>query len=662
MEEDELTLVEVTGAKPLMLETCAIEVPFVGDTDYRGSTVQYYERIPALDNYRLDNMGDFYVFVSQKDDDTRTGSCGIQYVHDKYFTQYLFEISDRNENYTNIYRCKLKQDYSYLTKGGFTWYSYDKSSSDTKNNPFRDFKMYHCYNVDDGYTTATTSTNLIPANDITVSINSRKVGWGNGEKCRIRLFQDSKCWQVSADNLSNGTYQINNFSTNSPGPVYIEVIRWSRSTFDEFEIYNRNTPIELNEWNHEYTTPRDGRTIYYYGKLDLEPIYPTISSLEPSKNLLVNADNAITVTWNADIQARYKLKIAGKTFTGTTAQTVTIGANTLPHGELQIELTVWGYEGHEDICTTKTETFIAYGTPPTPILRTSKIYSSNTPQITWSSKEQASFTLTIKDVSSGTIVESVTENSSRNGYTVKKILSANKVYSVELTVTNGMHLTSAKAVKEFRVKDPDLANATLAAYTSDNNAIALTYSVDSLTTSINVFRRIKGQEEWEEIATTINKSNYTDFEIASNVYEYKIIARTPNKGAVESNTVEVDATKYVTHFNFYNPSTKEHVKLIWEPSITTTPTKDVKLNNYAGDILPTAEIGIINYHTLQCKFMCDKETLDKFEEVTKDIVFYSDHRGVAFYGFIPSFSATYESALGIYSLSFSISEVNYNHA
>lgn len=386
---------------------------------------------------------------------------------------------------------------------------------------------------------------------------------------------------------------------------------------------------------------------------------PSILSIEPDG---VNQDvgTVINITWVTLNQSSYTLKIDDITFTGTTATSLTIPANTLTKGTKTISLTVsytssWG----ETRKTSSSVTFLAYGKPDTPTLDGTTYYSSDTPTFTWSSDEQVAYRFIIESESGNTLLDTQEVTSQVCEYTSTLSLENNTNYIVKVAVKNQFSKWSDFASKTITTNFT-IANVPTINVISSNNGVLVNINCvwSSDFYSCEVWRRTE-YTEWVRIAYNLdNTYSFTDKFVGSDKYYYKARSISTSGGKADSETVS--ASSSVSNFNFMDVENNDKsIELVGNPNIKITTNRDVSATIYAGSYAPVLEIGETNYKQGTASFTVRKQTYDKFISVINGstVLLYRDRRGEKIFCQITSdITKTYQRG-DVYSISFAFTEV-----
>lgn len=200
-----------------------------------------------------------------------------------------------------------------------------------------------------------------------------------------------------------------------------------------------------------------------FGTVAVKEIDGTLTRVEPSIGTLTpsdsnqNRDNVINVSWSSSNQQSYTLTIDGNTYTGTTATSLVIPANTLSKGVKSMTLTIKYTAAWGDVRTvSKTVTFTAYGKPAAPTLDGTTIYHTTYPTFVWTSSEQVAYQIIIKNSLDLTILDTGTITSTAKQYTSTVGLQNNATYTLQLRVRNSFDLWSDYSTKTITRIEPSI--------------------------------------------------------------------------------------------------------------------------------------------------------------------------------------------------------------
>lgn len=402
-------------------------------------------------------------------------------------------------------------------------------------------------------------------------------------------------------------------------------------------------------------------------------IEPKIIAFEP-EGVAQNRQQPIAITWASENQQSYVLKVKQggqvvKEYSGTTATTATIPANTLQSGLTTLELKLkytptWGTEA-DAVYTTKTISFETYGTPETPVFTSGPTYDTAYPIITWTTTEQYYYRVRILSGQTN-IQDSGLVPSAVGSHKVKDPLPSGS-YTIEIIIRSEYDLTaSASQVATIAFAEPEAPAVSLAA---DSSRGAITVSLQAYdgtnpTESLELFRREIGGS-WIRIAKGLpSVASYVDYAIASEK-EYSYLARAIGSKGGYKDSEPVTSSVFVpyTQLSDVNDLTN-YIELRLEPDKQETAVRGTHLMTVAGCSAPRVEYSDEQYRTLDCSFFVPARDANRLVDLyySAAMLLFRDNRGRKLFGCISSYPKRKDSDYGWAVVQFTFTELDHREA
>lgn len=418
------------------------------------------------------------------------------------------------------------------------------------------------------------------------------------------------------------------------------------------------------EWTFRLTAYNNATTVTSETTAILTRIEPVITSLEPD-NVNQNINKQITVSWASTNQQMYSLLLDGKTYTGTTATSIVLPANTLTAGTKTITLTItftssWG----EVRTTSRTVSFLAYGNPVKPVLDGTTVYNNALPSFTWTSSEQVAYELKVRNSSNIDIVATGEVISTSKSYTCVIALENNSTYTVHVRVKNQYNLWSEWASKTITTSFVVPKTPTISLVITDTPSVIVNFNIEYTSTFLKaeIWRKTGNSGTWIRIAYNLdNTFSYEDRFIGAETYYYKVRAIGTTGGIADSEISSVTGSDLkVRNFHLTNVEDfTQEIELIYEPKVSLNNNRKIVATKFAGCLAPKAEKGETKYRTAQLSFLVDDEMYNKLMNIVDNaqVLLYRDGRGRKFYCQVTSYPTQVDADFGYYTTSFTITEV-----
>lgn len=336
---------------------------------------------------------------------------------------------------------------------------------------------------------------------------------------------------------------------------------------------------------------------------------PLITSLEPD-GINQNINSPIIVTWNATLQETYTLVARQfgqllQTYSGTTAQTLTLPANLAKNGDISLELTCRNTVNGTVATSTRTATFLGFGKPETPIFENVDMYNVAQPTFNWVSVGQVAYEFSILQNES-VIETSGTVTSTTKSYTATQILSNNNTYTLKLRIKNQYDLWSDYAIKNISVSYTPLSKPTLSLVSGDGAILVNGECANEMGFSKAEVWRKDQYSEFVRIGVNFGRIvSINDTVIASNVeYFYKIRAYSNDGGVIESDIKSASAV--VRYVGIEDIVTKQRFDLKYLINLDFETIVDIQFKSYAGVKKPRVHKGETEYQVANVAVAKDK--------------------------------------------------------
>lgn len=398
----------------------------------------------------------------------------------------------------------------------------------------------------------------------------------------------------------------------------------------------------------------------------LTRVEPIIIALEPD-NVAQNINNQINISWTTQNQQSYMLTLDGRTYSGTTGNSILLPANTLTSGTKTMTLTITYTSAWGDIRTAiKTVTFLAYGNPPNPILDGTAIYNSALPTFTWTATEQVGYELKIRNSDSQDIISTGEVISTDKQYTSTVALDNNSNYTLLVRVKNQYNLWSAWVSKAIATAFVVPNTPTIELVTTNNASIIVSLNIEysSEFSKAEIWRKTDNSD-WIRIAYNLdNTFSYEDGFIGNEVYYYKVRAIGISGGIAESETLRAKLGKLASIKNFHFTNIEkfsQSVELAGNPTVRLVNNRKIVSTVFAGCKAPKLDKGKVKYRTVSFSFSIKEDVYEQLLDVADNsqVLLYRDGRGRKFYCQVNSYPQIVYASGGYLTISFSIIEVEF---
>lgn len=407
------------------------------------------------------------------------------------------------------------------------------------------------------------------------------------------------------------------------------------------------------------------------------------SNLSPAGGVLLNVDEPVILSWNHNgsfeqktFELRYRL--AGDSEWNTITeessnQEYELTSLEIGEYEWQVRTTTdYDYESS----WSGLSVFSMAEMPPTPSIihpeEGEKIGISDL-YVEWDHKSDLfpPYELELYDESGNFIAQHVFHRPPAE-HTFESVLDNNSNYRVRVRVLGLSGLYSAWAEADFSVDYTEAAQPEII-FVTDKHAATITVYIENPEPTgtypevlyQHLYRRRKGETEWMKIADSLeNNAFFIDYTPASNVeYEYRVRMYADNETSAYS--IPFITSVKVKHVLLnLTSNTSEMLELMMDPEKSFETSYSATTRMFAGRRKPVTEFGETIEQTGTIDYTVDEDTLPKLYEFLErqETLLYRDSRGRKQYVTIASISVTDDQPIDLYTVSLSLSEVDYNEA
>lgn len=398
-------------------------------------------------------------------------------------------------------------------------------------------------------------------------------------------------------------------------------------------------------------------------QFDIVQDEPLIYSVEPSK-ININVDELSTVSFATNnFIDRWELFINSSFFiAGTTERQIQIDKNIFTKGENALKVIVYyspTYNNQEVRHVIKQVTFNGYGKPKPPILDTTIVYASATPNFTWTagtieSDAQVAFEVDVH-------TENKIVNSVENTYTMMTSLENNNQYVIRLRIKNKFELWSDWVEKEFTTSFSKLPKPIINLSPQKENVLIIIQCDEVIDfKQMSLYRSID-KVNWIEIANDLNFSdNLTDFLVCSGIETFYKVRVYDNKGGYNESDIK-GITVNLFNYNLLNIQKLKTNKQLDFVAINFKNNFTSVAKIFAGACKPAFYKGNSNYLTASMTAKLVNNEVNKFIDYIREgqIFCYRDYKGKKIFVCVEVDSINYINPF-MQEVVLALTEVNFN--
>lgn len=351
----------------------------------------------------------------------------------------------------------------------------------------------------------------------------------------------------------------------------------------------------------------------------------------------------------------------------TINQYVDISANVFPLGTIIWKVKTTDIGGLTSLYSQQ-RTFIASVPSNSAIITSSASISVSRPVFIWSQSEQIAYQMQILNSLNVIIWDSLEINSTNKAMTSAIDLVNTAIYTLKIKTKNKDGLWTDYAIQNLVVSYTPPAIPVISIQT-DNNRGAIQLRITNPTPQgtqpnvsyMEVYRSIKGQENFIRIATNVI-GNFTDYTPQSSIiYEYYIKAKAVNNTYIVSKIGEGSINIKNTNLSMLSDYLK-YVNLGHNETRNLTLGRKGNLSEFAGREYPVMDFAEQKVHEISVSFLIlDKETLDNLIYIIdcgQTLLFRDDRSKHIFC--VPSKLSIKDEIKNMWSVNFTLTRVCYS--
>lgn len=390
---------------------------------------------------------------------------------------------------------------------------------------------------------------------------------------------------------------------------------------------------------------------------------PVITSLEPD-SVNQNINNPITISWNTINQEAYSLNVKQngillKSYTGETAKSLTLPADTAKTGYVTLELSVSNTVNGIVATNTKAVSFLGYGKPDKPIQEEQTVYNNARPTFSWKAPEQVAYQLQM--FKNNILVEDSGQMTSvLTKYTAVEIMDNNTDYVIKIRIKNQYNLWSEYSEKKVTISYIELTKPTINTVSGLGGILINGHCTDELGFAYAEIWRREEKGIWARIGCYFGlEISITDTTTAhEQIYEYKIRAYSADGGIIDS---DISSNKSVMDYvTIEDIESKELIRLPYLGDRSCDNINDITLQYYAGVSKPRIEKSSLDFSTRKLMVAVNMEMRRKLEYILKNgkVLLFRDLLGNRMYCALSSGIQKDETGKRTYhKMTFSLTEV-----